>query len=156
MSSSSSGPSARTNLPETPHRQIPWQHNLLGHTNPSIMIRWRYSGKTQLRWFMHMTNMCPKHVLSEVFQACPNRRVFPGKPRICWWEYICQVGWEHLCVPQMSCMWWWWPCRRRSGLLCFNYCLVNLGMVKQQKMDGDGWKNRGLKWRMLTQFKPCP
>lgn len=56
--------------------------------------------RSQLRWFGHLVRMPPGRLLREVFQACPAGRRPRGRPRTRWRDYISNLAWEHLGIPQ--------------------------------------------------------
>ncbi|KAI3356742.1 hypothetical protein L3Q82_003423 [Scortum barcoo] len=46
--------------------------------------------------------MPPGRLPREVFQACPTRRRPRGRPRTRWRDYVSQLAWERLRVPQVE------------------------------------------------------
>jgi len=56
--------------------------------------------RSQLRWFGHLIRTPPGRLPLEVFQAPPTGRRPRGRPRTRWRDYISQLAWERLGIPQ--------------------------------------------------------
>ena len=56
--------------------------------------------RSQLRWFGHLVRMPPGRLPREVFQARPAGRRPRGRPRTRWRDYISNLAWERLGIPQ--------------------------------------------------------
>ncbi|KAK9541149.1 hypothetical protein VZT92_001216 [Zoarces viviparus] len=56
--------------------------------------------RSQLRWFGHLIRMPPGRLPLEVFQARSTGKRPRGRPRTRWRDYISQLAWEHLGIPQ--------------------------------------------------------
>uniref|UniRef100_A0A8C9X6F4 B30.2/SPRY domain-containing protein n=1 Tax=Sander lucioperca TaxID=283035 RepID=A0A8C9X6F4_SANLU len=56
--------------------------------------------RSQLRWFGHLVRMPPGRLPREMFQARPAGRRPRGRPRTRWRDYISNLAWERLGIPQ--------------------------------------------------------
>jgi len=56
--------------------------------------------RSQLRWFGHLILMPPGRLPLEVFQSRPTGRRSRGRLRTHWRDYISQLAWECLGIPQ--------------------------------------------------------
>ncbi|KAF7641622.1 hypothetical protein LDENG_00275920 [Lucifuga dentata] len=96
--------------------------------------------RSQLRWFGHLIRMTPGRLPREVFQACPTGKRPWGRPRTRWRDYISQLAWERLGVPQEELE--GLAGDRKYGLICLVCCHHDPDLDKWRIMAG--WMGRKL------------